>query len=222
MSYVDNRTKKSKKNTRRRGGRSGISGLTTTPAIVPAMFRGKMFYNTVLALAPAAGAMATNVFRCNSVFDPDFTGVGASAFAYAQLAALYGRYRVLGFKAKVMFVNTSATVPLSLLLAVNPVNTIGTSYTNACAQRYVWTDSISSSVGAGTKEHTIAGPISKFYGVPARQVRDEDDFAAVTGANPNNVVYLHVGAYSNAGAGGVNIHVRIEYDVVWSLPLEMA
>jgi hypothetical protein len=59
--------------------------------------------------------------------------------------------------------------------------------------------------------------------VPERQVRDEDDFAALVGGNPNNGVFAHVGAYADgAAAGNLTIHVRIEYDVVWSLPLEMS
>ncbi len=214
--------KKSKRSNRnRKGGGAGIIGLSKTPAIIPTLWRGKMFYNTIIALAPAAGAMAVNVFRCNSIFDPDLSGVGASAFSYGSLSALYGRYRVLGFHSKVMFVNTSSTVPLSCLIAVNPVNTIGTSFTNACGQRHVWTKSLATSAGPPT-QHSVGGKIGKFYGVPDRQVRDEDDFAAVVGANPNNTVYMHVAVYSNAGAGSANIHVRMEFDVVWSLPLEMA
>lgn len=212
----------SRKKRNRGGGGSGIVGLTKTPAIIPSMWRGKMFFNTVLQAGPPAGAMAVNVFRTNSIFDPDFTGGGTTAFAYYQLSSLYGRYRVLGFHSKIMFVNTSSTVPLTCLIAVNPVNTIGTNFTNACAQRHVWTKCISTSVGAGATEHEVGGKIGKFYGVPARQVREEDDFAAVVGSNPNNVVYMHIGVYSNALAGTANIHVRMEFDVVWSLPLEMA
>ncbi len=182
-----------------------------------------MFYNTIVPLAPAAGAMAVNVFRCNSIYDPDLTGVGVSAFSYTQLSALYGRYRVLSFRARMMFVNLSTSVPLTVLAAVNPVNTIGTNFTNACAQRHIWTKSIATATGQGCVSHTVSGPIGFYYGVPESQVRDEDDYASVTGTNPNNVVYLHVGAYANGGAAGsLNVHVRMEYDVVWSLPLEMS
>jgi hypothetical protein len=113
-----------------------VFGVTTTPCIVPSRFRGKMFYNTVLALAPAAGGVAANVFRMNSVFDPDFSGVGSSAVAYTQLSALYGRYRVMAAKIFVEFVNVSATIPLTVFVVLNPVTTVGVNIATILAQRF--------------------------------------------------------------------------------------
>jgi hypothetical protein len=182
-----------------------------------------MFYNTVLALAPAAGGVAANVFRLNSVFDPDFTGVGSSVVAYTQLSALYGRYRVMAAKVFVEYVNVSATIPLTVFVALNPVTTVGVNIAAILAQRHVWTKGIGASVGSAATTHVCGGPVGALYGVPERQVRDEDDFAALVGGNPNNGVYAHIGAYADgAAAGNLTIHVRIEYDVVWSLPLEMS
>ncbi len=217
------RQNKKHKNKPRKSRAAGMSGVTNTKLIIPSMFRGKMAYDTVVAMTPAAGAASANVFRWNSVYDPDFTGVGASAVAYSQLSALYNRYRVLAAKMSVTFVNTSTTTPLTCFIALNPVNTVGTNIAQILAQRHIWTRSLGTVAGNATVSHTVSSPVHLVYGVPKRQVRDEDDYAAVVGANPNNVVYAHVGAYANGGTGGTyNIHVRIEYDVVWSLPLEMA
>jgi len=203
-------------------GKSVVVGLTTSPNIFPPLFRGKLFYDTVVALGPAAGALATNVFRGNSVYDPDLTGVGASARGYSQLSALYGRYRVLSFSGTITFVNLSTTTPLTCFVVVNPVTTVGTDITQVLQQRRVWTRSIATTAGAGTATHSVGAPVHAVYGVPAVQVRNEDDFASVTGNNPNNGVYMHVGAYANgASAGSFNIHVRMEFDTVWSLPLEL-
>lgn len=186
------------------------------------MFRGRLFYNTVIAYAPAAGTVATNVFRMNSVYDPDLTGTGASASGYGQLSALYGRYRVLSAKATIEIVNLSTATPLTVFAVVNPVTTVGINIAQILAQRFVWTTGLATVNGTGAVKHTLSAPISKVYGVPNSQVRTEDDFAAITGTNPNNGVYLHVGGYANGGsAGNFNAHIRIEYDVIWSLPLEM-
>jgi hypothetical protein len=212
--------KKTKKGGKRRQAR--VYGVTTTKCIVPALFRGKMFYNTVLALAPAAGGATANVFRLNSVFDPDFTGAGSTVVGYTQISALYGRYRVLAAKVFVEFVNVSSTIPLTVFITLNPVTTVGVNIATILAQRRVWTRGIGTCTGSCTVSHTCGGPVGALYGVPERQVRDEDDFAALVGGNPNNGVYAHVGAYADgAAAGSLTIHVRIEYDVVWSLPLEM-
>jgi hypothetical protein len=42
----------------------------------------------------AAGSGATYFYRLNSVYDPDATGVGASAIGYTTWAALYLNYKV--------------------------------------------------------------------------------------------------------------------------------
>lgn len=214
---------KSKTPQRRRQRRQRLSGLTAQPLIVPSRFTGNMRYSTVLALSPAAGSVATNVFRVNSVYDPDFTGVGGSVVGYSQLSAMYGRYRVLSAIAEVTFLNTSATTPLTCFIAVNPVTTVGISLNQILAQRHVWTRSIGTSTGAASVFHRVQVPVHRIYGVPAAQVKNEDDFAAVTGTNPNNGVYMHVGALPGGGAAGsFNIQVNITYKVVWSLPLELA
>jgi len=209
--------RKQKKSKRRE---ARLSGFTNTRSILPAMFRGPMYYDTTITIAVAAGALAVNVWRLNSVFDPDLTNVGTSVAGYAALSGLYGRYRVLAAKLHLTYLN-QGTVPLEAFAAVNSVNTIGVNYATARAQRHVYSVGLSSSQGVGTKEHRAKVPIHSVYGVPRAQVRNEDDFAAVSGTNPNNVVYLHAGAYSpTASATTVIVTVRIEFDTVWSLPLE--
>lgn len=200
----------------------GIVGLTSRPLIVPSRFEGLMSYEFVGALAPAAGSATANVFRFNSVYDPDFTGVGSTAAGYGQLSALYGRYRVLSARVTAEFVNTSTTTPLTCFMVVNPVTTVGVNIVSILQQRHVWSKSIATSTGNATVKHELSGPVGAFYGVPATQVRDEDDFAGLIGANPNNGVFCHIGAYADgATAGAYTLHVRIEYHVVWSLPLEL-
>lgn len=36
-----------------------------------------------------------SVFRANSIYDPDYSGVGSQPYGYDQMAALYGKYDVL-------------------------------------------------------------------------------------------------------------------------------
>ncbi len=219
-------TGKSKQQKRARQGRSRkiklarSNGFTVTRPLLPSLFRGKMFYSTTMTMAPAAGALTVNVFRLNSVFDPDFTNVGTSVGGYTALAGLYNRYRVLSVKGHISFGNLGSS-NLSCFLAVNSVNTVGTSINTALAQRHVWTKQLAANTGNGVVEHQFATPIHLIYGVPQAQVRNEDDFAAITGSNPNNVVYGHIGFYNYSGAASsALLTVRLEYDVVWSLPLE--
>jgi len=209
-----------------RGGSSVAKGVLVgclkQPTLFPSMLRGKMSYFTVLAITPGAASTAiTNVFRLNSVYDPDLTGVGTSAVGYSQISALYGRYRVLGASYSVSWSTTSTANPYTAFVALSPATTVGTSLFQILAQRHVWYRSGGTANAPGIS-HSGRATVGKIYGVPEAQVRDEDDFAGLVGANPNNGVYLHVGAYADGTASAVIIHVRILYDVVWSLPLEMS
>lgn len=206
-----------------RKARSGaaVTGLTVTPPIFPARFRGRLFYDGNFTLSVAASSALFNVFRANSVFDPDFTGVGTTAAGYGQLASLYSRYRVMGLKATVSFVNNGAGAANCIMVA-NGLNTIGIGIAQILAQRFVWQAPMGGSSGMNVHKHTVSFPISKILGVPESQVRDEDDYAALTGGTVNNPAFLHVGVHNtSASVISVTINVRIEYSTVWSFPIDM-
>lgn len=62
-------------------------------------------YATRLTLTQSIGAdvAASNTFRLNSIYDPDFTGSGRTVAGHANLANIYDQYWVMGAKVKVMF-----------------------------------------------------------------------------------------------------------------------
>lgn len=73
-------------------------------------FRTKLTYYDTQALDPASNALTTIngsiwQYRANSVFDPDYTGVGHQPMYFDNLAAIYQNYRVLGCKITVTVVD---------------------------------------------------------------------------------------------------------------------
>lgn len=61
----------------------------------------RLKYVQTFSLNPAAGAIAVQNFRANSLYDPDSTGVGHQPSNYDRLTAIYDRYTVVGAKIKV-------------------------------------------------------------------------------------------------------------------------
>jgi hypothetical protein len=206
---------------RKNGPTEGVVGLTTTASLFPSRRRGHMFYDTTFTMSCTANTVTSTVLRANSVFDPDLTGTGTTVAGYAQMAALYGRYRVVGIKAILSFQNYS-TGPGFVFVAANNLNTVGTNFAEICAQRHIWKQGLGGSTGYSRLEHTLSFPIHKIYGVPKTQVMNEDDFAGLVGGHPNNPIYLHTGFSCGATATTLMINVRLEYDVVWSIPVNMA
>lgn len=73
------------------------------PSGLPDRIRVKLRYNEGLTWSQAAGALAANVYRSNSLFDSDFTGVGGQPYLFDQWSAFYGSYRVNGLKITAWF-----------------------------------------------------------------------------------------------------------------------
>jgi len=218
-----NKKMNNRKNVKKQGrpvSRNPMSGFTMTKTIFPPEFKGVMTFNSYVGVVLTASLPTTYSYRLNSVYDPDLTGTGTTAYGYTALSSLYNRYKVMGGRASVQFVNTSVASTTNYMVAA-PVNSLGSDINKILAQRYVWSDSMSNtSSGPALLKHSISWRTAAVYGVPETSVRDDDDFAGLVGANPNNAIYLHVGGNPNgASTGSFNIIVRIEYDVVWSLPL---
>ncbi len=211
------KNKASRRNkTKRRGG--NLNGFQITPTLFPSMLRGKMSYTTTGTLAPAAGVLTSVTFRANSVYDPYFPVGGTTAAGYFFASQIYNKYRVLGCTASITFANLGST-PLEAFVTASPLNSASLNFDTALAQRYVWRKALAATGGQSNAEHSIVVPIAKVYGVAESIVRNEDDFSAVIGGNPNNVVYLHLGFYNYSGVATTALYtIRILYDVVWSLP----
>lgn len=209
------RTKRSHK----RVEKLAVSGLSSIRSGLPDRFRVTMPYASICSIAPGAGTVANYSYRGNSLFDPDFTGTGTTAFTYTQLSALYNRYRVISARIHVSFVNTSAGV-LTHLLQASIANAPPTAV-NMFGARHVARNT--TSPGRPSWEHKAQVYTHAVYGVPKAQVLSEDDFAGLVGGSPNNPWYFHLTSYNpTATAATSTAEVRIEYEVVWSMPLNVA
>ncbi len=199
---------------------SRLTGFLVQPTLFPVEFKGVMTYTSYFALTPAAGAISDQVFRLNSIYDPDYSGVGSTVMGYTQANALYQRYRVLAARVHVQWDNMSSD-PVVAYAVASPNTTISSNIGTIQAQRLSWSSPVAGK-GGPPKTHTLSMPIYKVFGVPQMQVRTEHDFAAALGANPSNSVYLHVGIYQNgSSSGNCNVFIKIEYEVILSMPYDI-
>lgn len=81
-----------------------------SPPVVPLMYgintgfpqqiKVRLRYVDEYVMTSTAGSTVTQTFRMNSIFDPDFTGVGHQPYGHDQWSPLYTTYVVLGSKLK--------------------------------------------------------------------------------------------------------------------------
>lgn len=196
---------------------SRITGFNPSAGLFPDHYSGKMTYGAAFTFSIAASSMQATVMRLNSVYDPDFSGTGTNAAGYLSAIGIYGRYRVLSADVEVE-ASLTGNFGLQFFAVASCDSTLGTDYPRAVAQRHFYGKGLP--YGGPPLKQKFHVPIHSVYGVPAIQVKTEDDFAGLPGGSPNNPVFLHLGAYNaNASVGTMLVTVRIVYNVVWSLPL---
>lgn len=111
--YVKKRKtkKKPKKNT------TATSITVPRNTVCPDIYKCKLTYSQSMTLSGSIGTIAYNVFRGNSMFDPDRTAGGGQCMGRDQISALYQKYLVHGSSIKAVFICTSTPTAQVAVLA---------------------------------------------------------------------------------------------------------
>lgn len=148
---------------------------------------------------------AENVFRLNSMFDPDFSGVGPQPQGWDQYKAIYVKYKVVAVTIEVTWTNPSTSGLIVACQLSTPNDTITLTGTSAqtsdsrynVEQRYL--------NDTGSQQTTIKRrfDMADLAGVTPEMFRgDDQNFSAVIGVNPQRVPFLRVGIADVSGAAG--------------------
>ncbi len=218
--------KRNPRKAKRRDAVAKIRGMPQVRTIFPDRLTGWMPYSDQFNFAVVDNSIAANVFRLNSIFDPDYSGTGRSVGGYAQASALYGKYRVMTAKVTIDCDGTRLDVATHegraiMYAVVSNDLTLGVSPSNFATQRHVISRPVRSGDGFRV---SFTVPIGSSYGVSQNAVSTEDDWAALFGGNPNNQVMLHVGFFASANGNSINVAfgIRIDYHVRLELPKALA
>lgn len=173
----------------------------------------KMRYIDIISYTATLGATVTNLFRANSIFDPDASGVGHQPLYHDQYQTLYDQYVVLGSKITATFCSRTAGVNFIAGIVGDDDSTVTTTLTTKMEQN----NSVSRACGpttSGVEPNTLTCTFSPFemFGVDAK-----DDGSASTqfGTNPSEEWYfgVYVQAMDGASTVVVDVKVEIEYTV---------
>ena len=187
-----------------------------------------VYTDTILLSSTGSVAFNTHTFRANSVFDPDWTGAGHQPTRFDQLAALYQRYEVLKSKIRVQF-TTGQLADTSTTVALGPWH-VGV----VCSGQ-------ATPAGTGTDPgYTLAESPRADHGALCEAmvktcktywdrslngvVKHDDSLTAAVSANPASEGYYILWAFNegNVASTSVLAHVRIEYEVRFTRPVQVA
>lgn len=156
----------------------------------------------------------SRVFRGNSCFDPDFTGVGSQPLGFDQWSQFYRRYRVIASKIVVSSV-TKSTEGTRIAVAPLNTNTVITLPTTLQESNYC-KQSRTTGLSTGSSTSSVTNYISTaaIRGGPFDIVQYEADLSALISTNPTQQWYWHVMNY-NVDGSITNIDTNINVDICY-------
>jgi len=152
---------------------------------------------------------AANVWRCNSLFDPDLTGGGQQPNYFDQLSAIYGQYFVKEFWAELDINNQSTTITANYVCLLSETDISANAVENLSESKYAISGMIGPTGSVSTKK--IRFPLittRHLFGQPVPE-SDNSLFASTT-ANPTDVGYFIFKANATDGASSINLYVNVK------------
>lgn len=176
-----------------------------------------MIYGETFTLNPGVGSLASYVFRANSCYDPNLTGIGHQPRGFDQLMALYDHGTVIASKIDVGGYNT-ATQGQVMVLSLRDTSSVAGTFNDAMeVPKSVWTI-IPGAAGGGVSNLSLGCNPSKFMGRSKPLSEDNLRFSDSADALDKCFFHIYVGDPAGGDPLGVNLQVRIEYTVILTEP----
>lgn len=198
---------------RPRARRRLVSNIQGT--LIPDRTMVTMKYNEdIKLLLSANGLMGSHLFFCNSIFDPNVTGIGHQPMGHDQYANFYKKYVVVGATITATFKSfassqatndpvTNATIAITTIQGTsgvisNPTELLEnnrTSYKNICVQRPF-------------QKITKRFSPKVFFGL--NKILDNESYGANFGTNPTEDAYWQISGFNPTAPGNpTNLYVNI-------------
>jgi hypothetical protein len=189
----------------------GISSLNGNLIGFPDRLRVKLKWDDEYSFT--GSAFTGNVFRGNSVYDPDFTGTFSNTPAYyTSLKAVYGQYCVLGAKIKAQF-NNEASVGGEGVLWASDQNIGSLTFQQMAESKRSKVAEYGPLTGVGKSTLNMSCSSEEMQGQEHLE-NDPSNYSSMTN-NPSDAWYFGIFVRS-LDASNVNVYCRvtIEMDVV--------
>jgi hypothetical protein len=216
-----------KKNGRRRNKRQGAHqpnvgpvGTLTVPmspgcAAFPVALRTKLryFFSTSNGTG-GANQYSEYTWRANSLYDPDFTGVGTQPAGFAALSTIYSKYRVLSATVNLTAVN-DAGGSTTVVFYQKPFSTSYSSVVLAATQGFSKKVMLSDQSG-GKNQYVFRVRIRPWQvlGITKERYMNDDQYAAAVTANPTGSAFFGLGVHALTISANIQMQADVIYDAV--------
>lgn len=183
-------------------------------SVLPNKLKRTLRYSSKFTINSNIGQAGTYVFRANSCYDPDLSGVGHQPRGFDQLISMYDHYQVIGSKITIATVqpNISGVVGIAL----KDSDSVSTDY-----EDYMETRGPNSVYGliSTNGEHVgldLSYSQSKFFGTGEL----DDKYQGSASQNPPDGAYFHVwnSAITDTATMNCSYIVNVDYIVMFTEP----
>lgn len=185
-------------------------------------------YAQQINLTPSVGG-ANHLFRLNSLYDPDYTGVGHQPLGYDQWTTIYDKYAVRRARIKITEVtdSTGSNTPCYTFIGIRHKPT----GTPTSGEEAMENPDYSDFMLSGMNEGANGNPRKKVLVQEVDIVKflnrgniDDSDLLTTVSTNPVNEVYADINTLPINGntAGTMHFVVEIEFDVIFQQPKALA
>lgn len=188
--------------------------LSRTMNPFPTNYVCQLRYSQVFPIAYSTGAWGHQSFRLNSLFDPDYSGVGHQPRGFDELTYIYQQYMVTGCKVKLKFWQTSSN-DTYVGFTTRKDNTVPTIFEDWTEGRYGSSKVIKAD---DNRVHfkTFYLSMRNFFG-KRPQLIDEEARAEYT-SNPTEMCNFVIGVNDIGliASGSIRCEIELVYDAVFT------
>lgn len=192
-----------------------------TANLLPARFCTKLRYYYQGSIDPgAAGTVSANVFRANSVYDPDLTGAGNQPRGFDQLMNLYENFQVIGSKVVCRYASRNAsTYDVVAGISLRSNSSAETQLVNYVEQKNCKSKMLASGASAAPCTIAMSYKPKKIFGTRALS----QDYVGTASSDPTNCCYFHIFAapIQSVDSDAIDFYLTIEYIVVFTRPADV-
>jgi hypothetical protein len=179
-------------------------------------------YADYFALTSTAGVVASYVFSCNGLYDPNITGTGHQPAGFDQMMLSYEHYVVTRSRICCTYLNTSTTTAPGVALSLEAGATPITNIQQIIEDGMVKTVRLYGAAVAGSMATlNLFCDLAKFGGVV--KILDNPEYRGTIAANPAEQSYFHVQVWGqNGDTSVVQVEVVIEYEAWFVEPRNLS
>lgn len=175
---------------RRVRGQSAVTETVRRTTGLPDTLRVRLHYSELVEMT-SANDIKNYIFRGNSLYDPNYTGVGHQPLYYDTYTSMYQKYRVLGSKITCKFINNTSQCAA---VAVIVPNTDALNVLNYASIRELPRSKATPPIPVSARyAHTFSSIAStrQVCGISSAEQWDEE-WAGTSGSNPSQVWYWNI------------------------------